>query len=81
MSGGPFAVSGRSELLRDARSVKVGKVRGLRGIYQEQGAEDDTATQAVCVESTKVEILVKAMEGEPQTELANRVLDSVRCGT
>ena len=68
------------ELLRDARSVKVGKVSGLRGIYQEQGTEEGTATQAVCVESNKLEILVKAVQGEPQTELANRVLDSVRFG-
>jgi hypothetical protein len=71
---------GCRELLRDARSVKVGKVRGLRGLYQQQGTEDSSAMQALCVESTKLEILVKAVEGEPQTELANRVLDSVRFG-
>lgn len=66
------------ELLRDTRSVKVGKVRALRGIYQPDGAEQ--IAQAVCLDSTKLQILVKAIEGDQATELAVRVLDSVRFG-
>jgi hypothetical protein len=66
-------------VLRDARTVKVGKVKGLRGMYQ-QGEDDATAAQAVCVESRKLEIVVKAADTEPLDPLANRILDSVRFG-
>jgi hypothetical protein len=66
------------ELLRETRSVKVGKVRALRGIYQPEGAEQ--IAQAVCLDSTKLQILVKAVEGDQASALAGRVLDSVRFG-
>jgi hypothetical protein len=66
------------ELLRDTHSVKVGKVRALRGIYQPEGAEH--IAQAICLESAKLQILVKALEGDQSTELAGRVLDSMRFG-
>jgi hypothetical protein len=67
------------ELLRDARTVKVGKVQGLRGVHQE-GEDEASAAQAVCVESTKLDIVVKAVDGDPQVPLADRILDSVRFG-
>jgi hypothetical protein len=67
------------ELLRDARTVKIGKVQGLRGIHQE-GDDEHTASHAVCVESKRLHILVKASESDPQAELADRILNSVRFG-
>jgi len=67
------------ELLRDARTVKIGKVQGLRGIQQE-GDDERNATHAVCVESKRLHILVKAIEADPQSDLADRILNSVRFG-
>jgi hypothetical protein len=67
------------ELLRDARTVRIGKVQGLRGIHQE-GDDENSATHAVCVESKRLDILVKAIEADPQADLADRILNSVRFG-
>jgi len=68
-----------AELLHEAHAVKVGKVAGWRGTTDH--AEDGGGTpQAVCVESTKVDVLVKATESDPLGPLANRILDTVRFG-
>ena len=57
----------------------MGKVAGWRGTTEH--ADDAGGTpQAVCVESTKVDVLVKATEADPLGPLANRILDTVRFG-
>jgi len=67
------------DVLREAHTVKVGKVQGLRGIHQQSEAES-SAAHAVCVESKKLEIVVRAVETDAQTLLADRILDTLRFG-
>jgi hypothetical protein len=71
--------TGCRDLLQDAHAVKVGKIQGLRGIYP---AGDDQAEPrpAVCVESRKLDIVVKASDPDQQAPIADRILDSLRFG-
>ena len=66
------------ELLSESSSVKLGRVKALRGKV-EPSADGSTAF-AVCVESHRLEILVTAAEQDPLGPMVNRILDSVRFG-
>ena len=67
------------DLLHDLRAVKLGKIQGWRGSIQDD--ESDTpAEPAVCVESRKVVVLIKASDADAQASLANRILDTLRFG-
>ena len=67
------------DLLHDLRAVKLGKIQGLRGSIQDD-ERDTPAEPAVCVESRKVVVLIKASDADAQASLANRILDTLRFG-
>ena len=69
---------GCGKLLWEPRSVKLGKVKGVRGTIEQ--AEDGSTPFAVCVESGRLEILVTVSGPDPLGSLANRILNSVRFG-
>jgi len=67
------------DVLREASPVKLGRIEAWRGTTVQ--ADDTGSTpQAVCVESTKVDVVVTASEADPLGPLANRILDSIRFG-
>jgi hypothetical protein len=63
------------DMLRDAHAVKVGKIKGLRGMHATGEGE---GTAAVCVDSKKLEILVKSVDAD--SAVAERILSSLRFG-
>jgi hypothetical protein len=65
------------ELLREPHAVKVGKIQALRGTVQENDTADSSA---VCVESKKLVVLIRATDDGGQATLANRILDTLRFG-
>ena len=67
------------DVLREAGKVKVGRIAGWRGAAV-QADDSGGAPQAVCVESTKVDVLVTASESDPIGPVVNRILDTVRFG-
>jgi len=67
------------DFLYGARPVKVGKVQGFRGTYPDADNQPE-AGSAVCVQSKYLDIVVKAVDADPQAPLADRILDSLRFG-
>jgi len=65
------------ELLREPHAVKVGKIQALRGMVQDT---DTAESSAVCVESKKLAVLIRASDDGGQAALANRILDTLRFG-
>jgi hypothetical protein len=67
------------DFLYEAHPVRVGKVQGFRGTYPEADNQPE-AGPAVCVQSKRLDIVVKAVDDDPQVPLAERILDSLRFG-
>lgn len=67
-----------AESVHDGRSVKVGKVAGLRGVTDE--TDDGRTPQALCVESRKLKVLVVGSEADPLGETIDSIIKSVRFG-
>jgi hypothetical protein len=67
-----------AQSVHDGRSVKVGKVAGLRGVADE--TDDGRTAQALCVESRKLKVLVIGSEADPLGETIDDIIKSVRFG-